>query len=89
MGGPAAEHASELLVRKGDYEGVERQELHQPGPREYKGNTVVEGVRQLADGKHVGERHQAVGACPVDLIECLGCYRRSRTSHLLKPGDDV
>jgi hypothetical protein len=45
--------------------------------------------------EHGGERvalkilHQAVSTRPADLIEHLDCYRSSRTSHLLKPGDEV
>lgn len=49
------------------------EQFHQPRPREGKRNTVVEGVRQFVNDQHVGERRQAAGACPVDLIECLGC----------------
>src|SRR5712691_10539440 len=29
-----------------------------------------------ADDEHVGERHQAAGTCPVDLIEYLECSAR-------------
>jgi hypothetical protein len=57
--------------------------------RGYKGNTVVEGVRQLVDDKQVGEGHQAAGACSVGLIEYLDCYRRSRANHLLEASDEV
>jgi hypothetical protein len=39
--------------------------------------------------ERANERRQAVGTCPVDLIDYLGCCRRSRTSHLLKPSDEV
>jgi hypothetical protein len=48
----------------------------------------VEGVRQLVDHEHVRERLQAVGASSVDLIEFLGCCRRSRAGHVLKPGSE-
>jgi hypothetical protein len=45
-------------------------------------------MRQFVDDKYVGERRQAVGTGPVDLIEHPGRYRRGRTSHLLKPSDE-
>jgi hypothetical protein len=54
-----------------------------------KGDTSVEGVRELVDNEQVGERRQAIGASPVDLIEFPRGCRRCRTGYLLQPRGQV
>ena len=53
-----AEHAGELLVRPGE---------RVPQATEHVRTCGI--VRQLMDDKQVGERHQAIGASPVDLFQ--------------------